>query len=189
MHDAMNDTRNHEGYVDLTAYMAIKNCMKGNNKKMDACYRGDLFEYEMLDRDETKIAVVVSADYRANDEFLNVIVLTNKPLGSVNCQITTPYGIMYADCGMTSFAKHERLGKYLKTISDSELTELSECLVKTLGLSDYMQVSEDVKEKVVEKIVEVPSNDSDSSELIKAQTEAKIYKDLYENLLSKSLSK
>lgn len=170
--------RNAEGYVDITAYLAMKNFDKERKNKMEFL-KGDLFTYNI--NGEEKMALVVSSDIRKTDKYINVIVLNDEPKGMLYFSVTTPSGIKYADCGMVSFSLTTRMGNFLKSISFDEMKRIDEGILQMLGL-DYLQ-----KEKVVEKPIEVIKGGSETcaAELAQAQAEAKVYKEMYEKLLEK----
>lgn len=178
--------RNGSGYVDITAYKALSNIEKENNKM--EFKRGEIFEYEMKDRYETKKALVVSADFRSGDRYINVIVLTDEPKGNINVPINCQ-GMMYADCGMVSFATNDRLLDYIRTATAEEMSQIDAGIAKCLG------IEQKTVEVPVEKVVEVPVQVSaqypsethlkTAEALAKARTEAGIYKNLYEQLLAK----
>lgn len=144
-------------------------------------YHGDLFEYEMRDREETKIALIVSADFRADDRFVNVIVLIDSPKGDLCVPVTTNRGVMYADCGMVSFATPERCIEYIQTVKAEEMKQVEENIARCLGIESI------IIEKQVEVVKEIPAKTSGNctEELAQYKAEAKIYKDLYEKLLGK----
>lgn len=184
--------RNGSGYVDPSAYSAIKNYMKEENRMEMEYSRGDIYEYEMVNRAETKKALVVSADFRANDYYLNIIILTDEPKGNINVPIVCG-GMMYADCGMVSFATKDRFGRFVRTARAEEMAQIDEGIAKCLG----------IEQKVVEKVVEVPTIpaetlieitpdgmrfDIETAEVLAAaRAEANIYKNLYEQLLVKMI--
>jgi len=178
--------RNGSGYVDITAYKAMKNYVKGENSM--EFNRGELFEYEMRNTGESKVALVVSADFRSNDRFLNVIVLTDEPKGEVNVAITTNYGIMYADCGMVSFATNDRLINYLKHVKSEEMEQIDAGIAKCLGIESLVIEKEVIKEVPNEAVIPMEHTDLSvdlSMDLAAAKKEAEVYKNLYEALLSK----
>ena len=172
--------RNGSGYVDLTAYKAMKN-YEGENQMTGN--HGDIVEIALKTSGDIKTAIVVSADWKANEQFVNVIVITDEPKGSVCVPITTKTGIMYADCGMVSFTATNRIQSFIQSAKESEMKQVERGIQKCLGFAESVN---DPVEKVVEKIVEVPAQDN-SEELVKAQAEAAVYKDLYEKLLEKML--
>lgn len=167
--------RNGSGYVDITAYKAINNLER--MKKMEF-KRGEVFEYE-TNSGEIKSALVVSADFRAESNYINIIMLTDAPKGDVNVPIRTSGGMMYADCGMVSFAHAFRMGQFLRVTTDDEMAQIDEGICKCLGLESK------TIEVPVEKVVEVtPSPVQYSEELATAKAEANVYKGLYERLLA-----
>lgn len=167
--------RNGSGYVDITAYKAINNLER--MKKMEF-KRGEVFEYE-TNSGEIKSALVVSADFRAESNYINIIMLTDAPKGDVNVPIRTSGGMMYADCGMVSFALAFRMGQFLRVTTDDEMAQIDEGICKCLGLESK------TIEVPVEKVVEVtPSPVQYSEELATAKAEANVYKGLYERLLA-----
>lgn len=180
--------RNGSGYVDITACKALSNIEKEkNNMEFN---RGEIFEYEEVGRMTTRKALILSADFRSNDRWHSVILLTEEPKGKINAQIICE-GMMYADCGMVSFASADRLGRYIRTATAEEMAQIDECVAKCLG------IEQKTVEVPVEKIVEVTpqpmilpeANEGAveffSEELATAKAEAKIFKDLYEKLLAK----
>lgn len=171
--------RNGSGYADPTAYKALKNYEKGEN---DMEYkRGEIFEFTLANSMETKKALIVSADYRAGNRYLSIIVLQDEPKGDDSVPVVTSSGVMYADCGMVSFAQNDRFGRFLKTAKDAEMEQISEGIARCLG----------IRQKVVEKAVEKPAPAAPAPQPnnidVRARMEAAIYKDLYEQLLAKMI--
>ena len=174
--------RNGSGYADPTAYKALSNIER--DEDMDY-KRGEIFEIEMNNRPDTKKALVVSADFRSGENYLNVIVLTDEPKGNVNVPIVCE-GKMYADCGMVSFITSNRLLRFIRKAREDEMNQIDEGIAKCLGLEmkDVGLPTESIAKIVAPMIVE-PSVEVFSEELATAKAEANIYKDLYEKLLAK----
>lgn len=178
--------RNGSGYVDITAYKALSNIEKENSKM--EFNRGEIFEYEQVGRGDIRKALIISADFRAKDRFLNAILLTEEPKGDHNVQVVCE-GMMYADCGMVSFVSNDRLGNFIRTATEAEMRQIDEGIAKCLG------IERKTVEVPVEKIVEVPAQNSAhyppekhlmlAERLASAKTQADIYKNLYEQLLEK----
>lgn len=173
--------RNGSGYVDYTAYKALKNCAKGESDM--AFNRGEIFEYEMVNRNEVKKALVVSADFRRNERHISIIVLNDEPKGQVNVPIVCQ-GKMYADCGMVSFATNDRLGDFIRKATETEMAQIDEGIAKCLGI-EQKTVVETIKKEVPVPAPTVPK--SVFEELAITKAEANIYKNLYEQLLAKML--
>lgn len=195
--------RNGSGYYDPTAYEALRNYQRGGSGM--EFKRGEIFEYEQVNRVENRLALVVSADFRAGDRYISIILLTEEPKGQINVPIRMVGGIMYADCGMVSVAVNDRLFDFKKTATDAEMAQVDEGIAKCLGLEQKMV--EKVVEVPVEKIVEVQKLPVTSQcsfteegfhsesmidvekveELAAAKAEANVYKNLYEQLLAKMI--
>ena len=182
--------RNGSGYVDITAYKALSNIEKENNKM--EFNRGEIFEYEEVGRETYRKALIISAEFRANDRFQSVILLTEEPKGEINVPIVCE-GMMYADCGMVSFATVNRIGRYIRTATAAEMAQIDECVAKCLGIErvdvgmPLGSIAEAVEPIIAEDATPIskPSVTFFSEELATAKAEAKIFKDLYENLLAK----
>lgn len=174
--------RNGSGYADPTAYKALSNIER--DEDMDY-KRGEIFEIEMNNRPDTKKALVVSADFRSGENYLNVIVLTDEPKGNVNVPIVCE-GKMYADCGMVSFITSNRLLRFIRKAREDEMNQIDEGIAKCLGLEmkDVGLPTESIA-KIVAPMIAEPSVEVFSEELATAKAEANIYKDLYEKLLAK----
>lgn len=174
--------RNGSGYVDITAYEALKNIEKENSNM--EFNRGEIFEYEEVGRAIPRKALIISADFRTNERWQSIILLSEEPKGKINVPIVCE-GKQYADCGMVSFAVTDRLGRYIRTATASEMAQIDEGVAKCLG------IEQKTVEVPVEKVVEVPAQYPSETHLktaevlAKAKTEASIYKNLYEQLLAK----
>lgn len=187
--------RNGSGYVDFTAYMAIKNYVQDGEAKMEY-KRGEIFEYSANGYD-TKKALVVSADFRKDGRFISVIVLSDEIKGE-NMVPVVCGGQMYADCGMVSFATNDRLGNYLRTASKAEMELVDEGIAKCLGIEPKIiekpvEVSVDNTEKIEEfkrqlKEQQLVPVQSDSTKMAALKAELNVYRGLYENLLAKVIS-
>ena len=140
--------------------------------------RGEIFQYKI--GYDYKPALVVSADYRANDNILNIIVLDDEERRD-SVQIVCN-GIMYADCAFISYGYANSFGSFIRIATEAEMEAIDAGIAKSLG----------IKQKTVEKVLKVPVAktgevpvEAFSAELASAKTEASIYKNLYEQLLAK----
>lgn len=96
-------------------------------------YHGDLFQYEMANKNgEIKTALVVSSDSRCDDSYVNAIILTDEPKEGISVPITTNRGVMYADCGMVSFALAYRFGDFIQSVKKSEMDKVEEGILQAL---------------------------------------------------------
>ena len=184
--------RTGSGYVDITAYKALQNYQKGESDM--EFNRGEIFEYSTSNY-EKKEALIISADFRSGSRFISILVLKNEEKGVINVPIITSSGIKYADCGLVSFCSSERLGNFLRIATDAEMAQIDEGIAKCLGIEQ--KTVEKVVEVPVEKIVEVTPPPADSApnfkhmklleELTTVKAEANVYKNLYEQLLTKMI--
>lgn len=181
--------RNGAGYIDYTAYKAIKNCEQENERMGNEMEykRGEIFEYEN-GVGNIKKALVVSADFRATGRYISIIVLSEEMKGE-NMVPVVCGGQMYADCGMVSFSTNERLGRYLRSASDAEMAQVDEGIARCLGLEQKIV---EVPTIPVESLIEVTPDgfhcDIEAvEELATVRAEANVYKNLYEQLLAKML--
>lgn len=165
--------RNGSGYADPTAYKALSNIERDGKMEFK---RGEIFEYEEVNKGTYRKALILSADFRSTEKWQSIILLNEEPKGRINVPIVCE-GMMYADCGVVSFGIAERLGNFIKKATEEEMKQIDEGVAKCLGF----------EQKVVEKLAEVtpPPMVLPSEELATAKAEAKIFKDLYENLLAK----
>lgn len=114
----MDLLRNGSGYVDITAYKAIKNVER--NMNMANCKRGEIFEVRMNNSDETRKALVISADFRIGRTFQSVVFLCDEQEQEdwvpVVCR-----GMMYADCSKISYVDAKRLYSFIRTATENEM--------------------------------------------------------------------
>lgn len=179
--------RNASGYYDETAYKALTNIQKEermNNKMIIDVKQGDIVEYETMGGNY-RIALVVSADFKNKGKFISIIALQDEEKSDVCVPIVTRQGIMYADCGLISFTVHDKITDLTKSATGAEMERVLSMIAYCLDIK-----SETAAEpKIVEKVVEVPVKEQSPAagleELIQARAEAKIYKDLYEKLLTR----
>lgn len=133
--------------------------------------RGYIYDYEVKPGD-IRPAIVVSADFRAGDDILNVIVLSTERKAMRDVLVG---GCYYADPACVSFAWASRLGDCIVGVKDYEMEALDDEIMRFLGLE------RDECEDDVTAIPAAKPRDF-SAELIEAKTEARIYRELYERL-------
>ena len=131
--------------------------------------RGQIYEYEVKP-DEWRAALVVSADFRAKDALLNIIVLDSECNGE-NC---VAYGDYFVNCCKVSFGWSTKMGKYLGAMDSREMDVIDLEIMHCLG----------IERKEKPPIVSTsPDPLNFDAELVKATTEARIYREFYERLL------
>lgn len=92
--------------------------------------RGYIYDYEVKPGD-IRPALVVSADFRAGDDILNVIVLSKD---SKTMRDVLVGGCYYADPACVSFAWAYRLGDCIVGVKDYEMEALDDEIMRFLGL-------------------------------------------------------
>ena len=159
--------RNGSGYIDQTAYEAMKTIEK--EQRTMKFKRGYIYDYEVNPGD-IRTALVVSADFRAGDDILNVIVLSTERKTMHDVLVG---GCYYADPCAVSFAWSTRLGGCIVGATACEMETLDNQIMYCLGLED--KVSQEVTPPHSE-----PRNFA--VELAEAKTEARVYRELFERL-------
>ena len=178
----MDLLRNGSGYVDITAYKAIKNVERNTN--MANCKRGEIFEVRMNNSDEIRKALVVSADFRSNRTWQSVLILMEEQKQEdwvpVMCR-----GMMYADCSKLSYIDANRLYSYIRTATEDEMEAVDAMIAEYLGLK--LENKAECVPELIQSIHKEPVQvfKDNSEELAAVQKEAEIYKNLYNQLLEK----
>ena len=165
--------------------------------------RGEIFQYKI--GYDYKPALVVSADYRANDNILNIIVLSEEEKRDsveIVCR-----GIMYADCSFISYGYASAFGSFIRMATEAEMKAIDAGITKSLGLKIHAlelptasvaepELEEEKEDDApwvkipIDEFVRLTEGQSDNTaELASAKTEASIYKNLYEQLLAKVMDR
>lgn len=170
----MDERRNAEHYMDLTAYQAIRNVER--KEKIMEYKKGEIFEYE-APYNEKRQVLIVSSDERKGDWYLNGIMLESNPKGSNVVQVICG-SMQYADCDKVSLIKSENMGQYIRTASDEEMAAVDEGLLDAFGLQppEQLDFSEPIENNVSEK-------------MIRLECERDLYKRQYEQLFEKLIAK
>ena len=127
-------------------------------------------------------AVVVSSDKINNTvDTVCIVYLTNHGKETtihVPIECKTPG---YALCESVCVIKKDKIMDFIKICSDDEIERVDK------ALSIIFELPQTGKTQVITKEVvkEVPAQNDNSAELLRAQTERDIYKDLYTELLKK----
>jgi hypothetical protein len=133
--------------------------------------RGYIYDYEVKPGD-IRPAIVVSADFRAGDDILNVIVLSKDRKTERDVIVGGRY---YADPACVSFAWASRIGECIVGATAIEMWNIGQEIMRYLGLE---------REECVVEVASDPTavTRDFSAELIEAKTEARIYREMYERL-------
>lgn len=187
--------RNGSGYVDLTAYKAIKKADGGVNMN-----KGEI--WEIKHGRSYRMAVVLAV----HEKVCNVLVLNDEMYGENDFEVVAK-GVKYTDPCMISYAFNDNFVGFVKCMKDHEFETLLDVIRGELGFNQIPNSTIENAEKdkciaELEKQVrtlsaecnllsaetnrlrkeERPSNDV---VLMKAEIERDLYKNLYEHALEK----
>lgn len=186
----MDNRRNNEYYMDLTAYHAIKN-IEGYGDKMEL-KKGEIFKYDA--GYETRKVLIVSSDERKDEWYVNGIMLEANPTGNNLVKIDEE---MWADCDKVSLLQRGKFGQYIRTATIEEMGQLEDGILEAfdLYLPEDIEKIKRLKDKVDaltvenEKLKEAPTTRIDPASHIKLEAERDFYKQQYEMLLERLISK
>lgn len=142
-------------------------------------------------------AIIVSNDLmNKTSDYVMVVYLTTqekKPL-STHCEIICKQKST-AMCETIYTINKSRLGDYMKTITNEEMSSLNECLLDSIGLSYYSDFSEDADYSTLQdeldtlrsKNARLTQELAQSKDTSSITTERDLYKRLYEQLLDKAV--
>lgn len=152
------------------------------HEAVGSCYNGD------------RPAIVVSNN-KANlySPAIEVVYLTTARKRPMPTHVTVRSApdVSTAKCEQVDTVSVDQLGEYLGTCTDEEIAQINIALAISLDLGDMVRV----EEKIVEKIVEVTAPPaevktlSDTAEIVKITTERDLYRELYEDLLRKTIGR
>lgn len=134
--------RNHEGYMDLTAYDAIKNAEKEQKKmSVEKIYKGDIFTTIKLDQTEGCPAVIISSnEINENNACVMVVYLTDKGTSMRDTDVMiSARGNRRAECGRIYTIHKSRLSEYIRTATSEEMKEVDQAIMVALEIP-YTQV-------------------------------------------------
>ena len=176
--------RNHEGYMDLTAYRAIKN-IESEEGKMEIV-RGDIYEVERPDGEEQAAIVVSSQEACEANACVCIVFLCDvKPENKWDVEILAKT-MMTARCGRIYNVHKNRLGGYLRTANEAEMKKINEALAQSIGIEAEKDVKyedakeEEAREEGCEKAIELEET---YKQLIRAEAERDVYNNLYERII------
>ncbi len=115
--------------------------------------RGGIYEFCDADRNVSdNVVLVVSADSRSRDRFINILMPGSSPLGNDVLPIEIDGQMRYLHCGMISYTSRERLGKKLFQLSPEVMSNIERLMAQSLGISgeaDYKTLYNDLIAKLV----------------------------------------
>lgn len=179
--------RNGSGYYDPTAKDALMNVIKSNRSFENKIFRGDIFYATMPDnmyRHKTRPVVIVSNnignEYSARVTVVPLTTQEKKPQPT-HCEIVSKV-LSTALCEDVQNIPKDCLGDFVRCCTEEEMKRIDECLLCALGIEKgTAEASEDKKHQAAVSIKE------QEPELKKALLERELYKNLYEQLLEKTI--
>lgn len=160
--------RNGSGYYDETAKKAILNYLKekcGMNNKTGEIWRRQ-------NENGTENLVIVVQDH---GPICTVLRLEEEDKLGCDISIAAP-AIMFANSKRVYFVASKTLTDFVRSIPAGEMDDLRNKIAESIGVL-----------QVVEKEVPSDPNPLLAKALRKAETQVEIYKEMYDNLLSKLL--
>lgn len=152
-------------------------------------------------------AIIVSNDDNNTYSYtVEIVYLTTAPKKDLptHCTIRSSNQPSIALCEQVTTVSTEQIGDLMGTCTAEEMRSVDACIAISLGL-DLYQTEEEYEEEYEETIEEATDGDTEgmaeelnwlreecthlNAELIRAEKSAEIYKELYNDLLSKILNK
>jgi hypothetical protein len=186
----------------MTAYKAIKN-LEGEYGKVEV-KRGEIWEVE-LTNGNVKKALVISGEKRTNDRWQSIVVLNEDQKGKNTVEIVAE-GMLYADCDRVSYTENKQFNRFVKLATEDEMRRIDEKILSAIGLdsgfNNLLAVIDNLNEEIAklmhrncvldDKLQTIEKQISASpveveKELLKAETQRDMYKELYEQMLEKMI--
>lgn len=193
--------RNGSGYYDPTAYKAMQNYEREEEKMK----QGEIWEvgYGF----NVKYAVVVAVQ----EDFCNVLVLNEENKSDDDVQVKA-FGIMYTHPAMLSYTFNDRFNRFIRAMTEEEFNSLLSAISKKLLFAGQKKNTEEVErlktklaeteatlerkkevnkklceanEILKEQVEELEDSGKDSADVIRLATERDLYKAQYEKLLER----
>ena len=190
--------RNGSGAIDPTAYEAIKNIEnEGKTMEFIELNKGTVWNVETEGGAKVRQAVIVSADFRARDRYVNAIFLNPEERGRIIVPVELET-TMYVDCAKISLLTSDRIISYVGELSESEMSDVDMGMLEALSLMK----NEDIDR--LEKVAGEAKSEAERSEKIKEEkpaamldetqikymrleAERDMYKEQFEKLLEKMI--
>lgn len=170
--------RNGDGYIDPTAYNAMKN-WEGQKMQLNP---GDIINISFPNSERLTMCFVVKPE----KEYIEILIphkdreFVNQNEIAINYDLFGVNKTSYADAARLSYISPDRVDSKISELADVERERLFTAIKIALGLSD------------VPEPLDEPTKYPDEDYLIDletAKTEARIYKDMYEKLLREVVGK
>lgn len=123
-------THNHEGYLDMTAYLAMKNMYKGEYK-MTGWNDGDIIKLHLADgRDVYRVIL------KAHGKYATTVNLYDTENAENEYKVKPEKTIMHADLGRIAFTKAYDLdsGQFIRAMEEKEFDRFKSRIGEVLGI-------------------------------------------------------
>ncbi len=196
----MDERRNAEHYMDMTAYVAIQNAERALGMYPKA---GEIWTVEKNGVEKTVVVVA------AHDEYCTVLQLDDRQKNPYDIKITAR-SIMYTDPGMLAYRYNTFFADMVKKMPDGEFADLLGAVadalcIKTDDQSDELEAKEAEIASLKDLCAEYDDRLQEAQDAIKAletqitkmaersciediaalQAERAVYKELYEQTIAK----
>ena len=143
--------RNHEGYMDITAYVAIKNFVE-DSKMEKEFYKGDIFGTYKNDGSEGNPCVIVSSDkVNTMSNAVCVVYITEKDFAKKTNVSVVAQGEKIAECDRIYCLHKSRIGGYMRTCTGEEIQKIDAAIIEALDLGFCMIGAEEEIEILKDK--------------------------------------
>ena len=148
--------RNGSGYVDTTAYKALKKVEKemsanGGVKMENEFKPGEIWE-STTERNEPVYYLIVGVQkYYCNVLKLKYFDEEHPENTSDNIEVIAK-GIMYTDVGMIAYASKRKLNGFIRRLTDEEFATVKTCILEKLGFDEFLSFDNQTMAEMEKKL-------------------------------------
>ena len=206
----MDERRNSEYYMDLTAYHAIRNIERENRKTENSMkytmQPGEIWKAEYGNYEKMVIIVAV------NKDACSILALNDRKYNDDDIEVVGIGGVLYTRPELLSYKFHENFSSYVRTLSDIEFKTIRNGVQEALGFSsdslpkllDLSERAEQLEKECRELRAENETLEeenyrlkvgmdvnvvSEPEKIIRLETERDFYKQQYDLLFERMLEK
>lgn len=179
----LDERRNSEGYMDMTAYKAMQNF---GGIKME-WVRGDIVKWERANGSMSQ-AVLLSC----HDGFASILELQDEEASENGHKIKVGGEVKYVDCGKIVMLWYNRIRALVENMKPEPFAKLQEHVGKALGTditTEPIIKEVEVPVEVVKEVEKVVEKDTMETiiKIAKLEAERDTYKNLYTDLMAKKV--
>lgn len=205
----MEILRNCEGYLDPTAYIAIKNVMRGRVISKMEFKRGGVYYIEKGNSFGGRpvggnLAVIVSHDEinKRKDE-VSVVFLSRKlragEISQLSIKLDSVGQSSYAICRKVTSIPVDLVSEFLCTLTSEEMARIDQALILSISLKQYVSADAnlvDANRELQARVAELEASNqilrtkiAEQSSPTELQTRFDMLQAMYNDLLSKLLAR